>query len=167
MIAAKRTLDTHMEYTPWVDFYYETETNKRGNVLFYFRWPDGALLWFVKTFYQEDTDGDWVLKRGYIVDTVSAYKLEQNVSDTKMLDIFKENGYKGYGVPDFWTAMYEVVLTYFQEHHWSDTIIYVNSLEKNRWQIHALLRKVQERTRWIIKNFRGWDNDFAANVYLQ
>lgn len=151
-------------YKEWVDFIVKQEKDW-GNVFFYFESPKWELLWYIKTFYEEISEGDWVLKNWYIVDTVSAYKLEQNAPD--MLPLFKKHWYTWHGLKGFWTSMYKVVLRYFQEEYDSDVFLQINAYEKNHPQIMKLLSKVQSETSTIIGGIRWWDDGYAAVVYLK
>jgi len=152
------------EYIEGVDYIVRKE-QVEPHVLFYFEDLNWKILWYVKTFYEEIVDGTWSLKKWYIVDTVSAYKLEKNIPE--MLALFESHWYDGFGLKGFWTTMYKHVLRYFQETHWSDIFLQVNAYERNIPQILRLLDKVQEQTNGIIERIRWWDDWNAAVIYLK
>ena len=158
--------DKHQDYITYKegkDFHVEL-IHEWWNIYFYFRSESWSLIWYIKAYFEEIRDGKWFVRRAKIVDTVSAYKLEQNAPE--ILDLFQKKWYNWVWLPDFWTTMYEVVFRYFQEKYWNDISIDIDAYERNREQIMNLIKKVQERTQWLIKNYRWWDDWNAAKIYL-
>lgn len=151
-------------YTEGIDFEVQLEKSE-WQLYFYFYTLEWELIWYIKAFYEEIKDCGSRFKRWYIVDTISAHKIEQNAP--RFVDMFKKRWYIGCGLRDFWSSMYEVVLEYLREKHWNNILVHVNSHEKNIPQVKRLIQKVEERTYNLIRLSRWWDDWNAALIYLE